>query len=414
MHEIILTEVQDFVPSYVIQVTVVNKADQLNTWHPLLDSIGDGICLLDINSCILKCNSSMSAFLQKDTNEVVGKKCTELFSCGSGSDNECLTARACKSGRKEQRVVRKGNRSYRMSVDPVFDANGQITRTFHVFSEIPSTEINGHASHASGNGADSEDSRRLLSLGLVSSAVAHDFNNLLTGILGYSDLLLCTAADDSQFKSYVMQIKASAIKGAALVQNLMDRSAAECFPRKNSKVSELINDVVQTMAPQVPENVELHRVIASDILNIQINPTQVRQIIENLVLNAIEAIGEREGRVTISAHDMDCSRAFLDSVAHGSSLSEGRYLCIEVADTGIGMDAETVARAPRLFFSTKPDGRGLGLTAVERAIKQHEGMMRISSAPGNGTQVQVLIPMANCFKTLLHSCTGQQGAPLQA
>lgn len=124
------------------------------------------------------------------------------------------------------------------------------------------------------------------------------------------------------------------------------------------------------------------------------DPTQIQQLIVNLVINAGEAIGERTGTVTVETgmHVIDEEEA---AACHaGERVRPGSYVCVEVRDTGSGMDEETRARIFDPFFSTKFTGRGLGLAAASGIVRGHKGAIKVTSAPGKGSTFRVLLPAA--------------------
>jgi signal transduction histidine kinase len=125
------------------------------------------------------------------------------------------------------------------------------------------------------------------------------------------------------------------------------------------------------------------------------DPSQIRQVVMNLVINASEAIGDRSGVVTISTGVMECSREYLCDVYLDERLTEGAYVWLQIADTGCGMDAETQRRIFEPFFTTKFTGRGLGLSAVLGIVRGHRGTLKVYSKPGKGTTFKVLFPAAS-------------------
>jgi CheY-like chemotaxis protein len=132
--------------------------------------------------------------------------------------------------------------------------------------------------------------------------------------------------------------------------------------------------------------------------------TQIRQVIMNLITNASEAIADRSGVISLSTGVMNCDRAYLDSINEtlraglNEPLNPGRYVYIEVADTGCGMDAETIERIFDPFFTTKFTGRGLGMAAVLGIVHGHHGAVKIYSEVGRGTTFKVLFPVSESLE----------------
>jgi two-component system, cell cycle sensor histidine kinase and response regulator CckA len=128
---------------------------------------------------------------------------------------------------------------------------------------------------------------------------------------------------------------------------------------------------------------------------VEVDVTQLRQIIMNLITNASEAIGHSGGTIQLSTGAMTCDREFLAATYLDDDLPEGTYTYLEVRDTGGGMDADSVSRIFEPFFTTKFSGRGLGLAAVLGIVRGHRGAIRVQSELGQGTEILVLLPAAD-------------------
>ena len=154
----------------------------------------------------------------------------------------------------------------------------------------------------------------------------------------------------------------------------------------------------QLLEVTLSKRVRLESHFAKDLPRFDGDATQVRQVVMNLITNASEAIGDEEGVVRLTTGTMMCDRACLDGPAvvrdcrHGAVLREGRYVYLEVSDTGCGMTSETIGRIFEPFFTTKFTGRGLGLSALLGIVHSHAGAIEIRSEPGMGTRVRVLFP----------------------
>ena len=125
---------------------------------------------------------------------------------------------------------------------------------------------------------------------------------------------------------------------------------------------------------------------------IEADPSQIRQIVMNLIINASEAIGDRSGVITVSVGATRCDAEYLRKTELHDNLAPGLYVHLEVTDTGSGMDAETRSRIFEPFFTTKFTGRGLGLAAVLGIVRAHKGALKVYSEPGKGTTFKVLFP----------------------
>ena len=157
-------------------------------------------------------------------------------------------------------------------------------------------------------------------------------------------------------------------------------------------LSEVVREMGHMLEVSVSKKAVLKYNVAANLPAIRADATQIRQVVMNLITNASEAIGDRSGIISISTGAMDCDRQYLDETYLADDLVEGCYVSLEVADTGCGMDGETLARIFDPFFTTKFTGRGLGLAAVLGIVRGHGGALKVYSEPGKGTTFKILLP----------------------
>jgi CheY-like chemotaxis protein len=144
----------------------------------------------------------------------------------------------------------------------------------------------------------------------------------------------------------------------------------------------------------IPTKISLHLNLSPDMPPVLADEAQVHQVVMNLITNAAEAIGARQGVITVATGMMEASEEYLAGCFPREPRTAGRYVFLEVADTGSGMDSTTRERIFEPFFTTKFTGRGLGLSAVQGIMRGHQGAVHVESAPGAGTRMRVLFPPA--------------------
>ncbi len=235
----------------------------------------------------------------------------------------------------------------------------------------------------------SEESRNMEAMGRLVGGVAHDFNNLLTGILLYCDLLLAGLDTGSPLQAYVEEIRKAGSDSAGLIQQLLAVARPQVAPAQAVSWNEVVAGMRNLLTRLVGEHVELVTELAVDAEPVGMNPTQMRQIVLNLLLNARDAMPEG-GRITLTAGGRT-SRPSLDSPPSSAATD------LTVTDTGCGMDAETRSHLFETFFTTKPPGHGhgLGMAMVDRIVKERGGTVEVESEAGKGTRVTVRLPRAN-------------------
>ena len=235
--------------------------------------------------------------------------------------------------------------------------------------------------------------QKLESLGVLAGGVAHDFNNLLTGILGNASLALENTRPHSSDRLLLEEVMKAAERAADLTRQLLAYAGKGRFVMRTVNLSEMVREISGLVQTSIPKTVQVRLQLADPLPGIDADPGQLQQVIMNLVINGAEAIGPEGGTVLVRTTAQDVDEQYLGtmSIAPGT-LNPGRHVCLEVHDTGSGMDAETIAKIFDPFFTTKFAGRGLGLSAVLGIVNAHKGALKVYSVPGEGTTFKVLFP----------------------
>jgi PAS domain S-box-containing protein len=233
--------------------------------------------------------------------------------------------------------------------------------------------------------------RKLESVGTLAGGIAHDFNNLLGGVLAQAELALTELDAGTSPKQELKTIREVAIRGAEIVRQLMIYAGKEQEVPGLVDVSRVVGDMLGLLRVSVSKHAALETDFGRDLPGVRASPAQLRQIALNLVINASEAIGDRDGVIRVSTR---CVRIDRESGVSSGGLADGDYLQLEVSDTGEGMSTETRAKLFDPFFSTKWAGRGLGLAVVDGIVRTLHGTIQVASELGQGTRFQVLLPAA--------------------
>jgi PAS domain S-box-containing protein len=234
--------------------------------------------------------------------------------------------------------------------------------------------------------------QKLESLGVLAGGIAHDFNNILMTVLGNSDLALRRIPAESPAVWHLQQIQQAANQAADLSGQMLAYSGRGKFVVEHLDLNKIIQEMMHMLEVSLSKKSHLRLSLGQDLPGVEADMTQIRQIIMNLVINASEAIGDRNGVIGLTTGTMDCSRAYLSDTWLDEDLAEGPYVFLEVTDSGCGMAPETVQRIFDPFFTTKFAGRGLGMAAVMGIIRGHKGGIKVYSEEGKGTTFKVLLP----------------------
>jgi PAS domain S-box-containing protein len=236
--------------------------------------------------------------------------------------------------------------------------------------------------------------QRLESTGLLAGGIAHDFNNLLTGVLGGASLVLETTAVDDPNAPLLQAIVDSAERAAHLTRQMLAYAGKGSFIIRRLSLSEQVREIIGLLHAAIPKKVALQMELSDNRSFIEADPSQIQQVVMNLILNAAEAIGEeRSGVVKINTRcEHIAASAAGDFIPE--KLAPGYYDVFEVQDDGAGMPADLVPRIFDPFFTTKFTGRGLGLSAVIGIMHSYRGALTVQSAPGRGSTFRAYFPVA--------------------
>jgi two-component system, cell cycle sensor histidine kinase and response regulator CckA len=237
--------------------------------------------------------------------------------------------------------------------------------------------------------------QKLESLGILAGGIAHDFNNILMAIIGNADLALMSITGDSPAVENLKRIEQASARAADLTKQMLAYSGKGRFVLEDLDLNQLVDKMQPLLEISISKKAVLMLNLHEPLPPVEADATQMHQIIMNLVINASEALEENSGLICITTDSLYCDRKFLKEVWSDDKMSEGQYVCLEVADTGCGMDKNTMAKLFDPFFTTKFTGRGLGMAAVQGIVKGHKGSIKVSSEKGKGSTFKILLPASN-------------------
>ncbi|MHB9061518.1 MAG: hybrid sensor histidine kinase/response regulator [Desulfobacteria bacterium] len=237
-----------------------------------------------------------------------------------------------------------------------------------------------------------QQSQKMESLGVLAGGIAHDFNNLLMVVLGHAELALKEISPMSPARRNLEEITTATQRAADLSRQMLAYAGKASFALERVGLRDLVEEMADLLKTTISKKAILTLNLERGLPPIEADPSQIRQIVINLIINASEAIGDRSGVITVSVGATRCDEEYLQKTELHDGLPPGLYVHLEVTDTGGGMDAETQSRIFEPFFSTKFTGRGLGLAAVLGIIRAYKGAMKVYSEPGKGTTFKILFP----------------------
>ncbi|HWA87929.1 MAG TPA: CHASE domain-containing protein [Opitutus sp.] len=236
------------------------------------------------------------------------------------------------------------------------------------------------------------ESQKLESLGLLAGGIAHDFNNLLAGILGHANLARLDSATGSELTLHLSRIEAASHRAADLCQQMLAYSGRGHFQVGAVDLSQLVRDTLPLLKGSIPPHARVELDLAPAPMFVTADATQIRQIVMNLLLNAVDAVGAAGGEIVLATGRRNVDPDFLAAAHASDTAAPGEHIFLTVRDTGCGMGADTVAKIFDPFFTTKFTGRGLGLAAVLGIVRGHSGALRVESQLGRGSTFTLVLP----------------------
>jgi PAS domain S-box-containing protein len=339
----------------------------------VVESSEDAIISRDLNGIVQSWNLAAEQIFGYSADEMAGKTMALLIPADRVHEETEILERIRAGGRVKHfetiRARKDGQQiNVSLTVSPIRDPAGQIVGVSNIARDI--TERHTLEEQL-------RQTQKLESLGVLAGGLAHDFNNLLTGILGNASLAI-EDARHPDVRARLSDILQTGERAAVLVRQMLAYAGKGRFVVEPLDVSGQVDEVVELLRSSTPKNVTLDLRLARDLPAVEADRSQIQQLILNLAMNAVEAIGVRPGSVTIGTSGRE---------------TDGRpQVVLAVSDTGCGMDEATRSRIFEPFFTTKFTGRGLGLAAVTGIINAQKGSISVRTVPGGGSTFIVVLP----------------------
>jgi PAS domain S-box-containing protein len=351
------------------------------------------VYMLDPKGRVTNWNTGAERIKGYSEAEIVGQHFSRFYTeedAEAGAPAAAL-ATAIREGKFEAETVRRrkdGTRFWaHVLIDPIYDADGTLLGFAKITRDI-SERRKAEEALAEAR-ASLLQTQKMDAIGQLTGGIAHDFNNLLTAVLGSLELLRKRLPDDPRLMRLLENAMQGAERGATLTQRMLAFARRQELKIEAIDLPELVRGMSDLLRSSVGSAIQIINRVPSQLAHVRGDPNQLELALLNLVVNARDAM-PNGGTVVISA------REAAGDAARETGLPGGEYVCLSVADTGEGMDADTLARAAEPFFTTKGVGRGtgLGLSMVHGFAEQSGGRLRLQSVPGAGTTAEIWLRTA--------------------
>jgi PAS domain S-box-containing protein len=352
-------------------------------FQALLNGVPDGLTLLSPDLEVLWANPAAAQAVGLEPDEMIGRFCYAVRHGSAAPCADCVVQKTFAGGEALETVIdaKPTHRSFELRSVPVRDDAGRIVKVIEIARDI-TDQIEAEAQRMELE-TKLLHNRKLESLGILAGGIAHDFNNILTGITGNLSLLSTLIPGNRQARERIERCEHAVSQARGLTSQLLTFAKGGDPVKKTVALEPVIENAVSFAL--TGSNIVSEMALADDIWPVEADESQIGQVINNLLINAAQAM-PKGGVVRVEAQN----HAF----AHGASplLPAGRYVGIVVRDQGRGIAPEHLEKIFDPYFTTKESGTGLGLTSAYSIIKKHDGDIRVTSSTGQGTMFEVLLP----------------------
>ena len=353
----------------------------------LVDAVPIPVFWKDAEGVYIGCNNSFESFFNMREEDLRGKTVfdpnpSDLAATHAEKDKELLQQGGVQEYESQVRNAQGDERNVIMRKKVFHDSAGAVKGLIGAFLDITERRKMEQSF---------QQAQRMESIGNLAGGIAHDFNNILCPVLGMAELLMQDVDSQSQEYALLQDIHVAAKRGADLVQQILTFGRRTEQRKQPITIQPILEDVLKLCRSTIPADIHISRDISPEVGMVMADPTQIYQVVMNLVTNAYHALQPQGGSIHVG-YTQERAAASRDDQAHFGA--EASYALLTVADTGSGIDPEVMDTIFEPYFTTKEPGKGtgMGLAVVYAIIQDHGGRIRVQSQPGQGTTFEVLLP----------------------
>ena len=363
----------------------------------LLNRLPDPVHVTDRQGNYVLVNDAHVHFLQQpDPAGILGRAVQRVGpaslaqALAAGSEDVLLSGKAVIG--REFTVAMDGEQALNLELSklPMRDPQGKVDGLLVITRDV--TQIKRNEAEQRELARRLQETQKLEGLGLIAGGIAHDFNNLLTIILGNANIARLELPSDSSIRECLSRIEATSLRAADLCKQMLAYSGKGLFVIRRIDISKLVDEITELLQLSIAKNVTLQFQLDRSLPAVLADSTQLQQILMNLVTNASEAIGDRDGVICIRSTLAQVDRKSLRELSPATDIADGKYVLLEITDNGSGITPEIQEKIFDPFFSTKFAGRGLGLAAVLGIVRSHRGAISVHSEVGRGSSFKIFLP----------------------
>ncbi len=377
-----------------------SATDSARQWQATFDAISHPLFLLDCQRTIVRSNRAGEHLLGRTSDSLGGLTPCSQLRCDFSDPGECPMQRMLGSLHREISEISAGDRWYSVSVDPLFDEENVLVGAVHLMMDITERKR---------LEAQLNQSQKLESLGRLAGGIAHDFNNLLTAIIANAELLSIRHEADKHLHDRLQIILETGERASRIARQLLAFSRRQVLDPVRMDINQTLREIHKMIPSLIGEDIHCDFQLDATIAAVKSDPSQLEQVILNLIVNGRDAM-PRGGGLTVTTAMAEFDETY---VRNHPGTSSGNYVLLSVADTGCGIPPEVQGRIFEPFFTTKGEkGTGLGLATVYGIVKQLGGHVAFYTEQGVGTEFKIYLPALASEGTVPGAGTAKVHAPL--
>ncbi len=352
-------------------------------WEQTFDGMHDIVTIQDKDRRIIKANKAAHKTFNAEYGALNGKRCYEVFRCTDKPCSDCSEILSLDNYNSNEINITHDNleKIFHVTASPIRNENGEFTSIVHIAKDITDRKKMEEELFQA---------HKMEAIGTLAGGIAHDFNNILSAIIGYSELAKDSIPVDSSAQKYIDTILKASKRAADLVKQILTFSRKSTENQQSLMPHLIVKEALQMLRASLPTTINIEEHIDIDCGLIMADRTNVHQIVVNLCTNALHAMENEKGTLTVTL----CNTNIQKEDIVDRDVSPGSFIIMSIRDTGHGMDKKTMERIFEPYFTTKEMGKGsgLGLAVIHGIVRSYRGFIRVESEPGEGTSFHVYIP----------------------
>lgn len=366
---------------------VSRRTVELQRYITAIDDLGIGLCVIDSDHRVHSRNQTMLEWF----GDCSGQPCHRVIMEQDAPCSFCKLEKVIEQKKRMHYEVTRGDgRIFAVVATPLDNYDGTTSSMELIRDITEEKELQEQRLEASRQG---EELKKLASLKTMAGAIAHRFNNAMTAVLGNLHMMLYTLPEGSDQREMALN-GVQAAKGASQIGSMMlNYVGQQSSELEQHSFADIVKGSISLMKSDLPPSVSLNFIAASQPLICLIDQQQMKEVIRNIIDNAIESLGGKEGEIEVSFGRKYFTAGAFPVIFQGKDVHDGQYAFCQIRDSGHGIKPENLSRIFEPFYSTRFVGRGLGLTLIVGIIQAHHGAILVESVVDRGTTVRVLLPL---------------------